>query len=63
MEIAFPSGAAIDAKAELKLALEALRRQGVVQEDNRLLAQTSLVMDPAYVHIRPDTESLVRSVR
>ncbi len=62
-EIAYPAGAEIDAEAALDETLFALRRQGLIQPDNRLLASCALIMDPAYVHIGPDTEQELRRVK
>jgi protoporphyrinogen oxidase len=50
VEIGFPAGAAIDVAATRAQVLEDLRREGLVT-DHRLVAEHSVVMDPAYVHI------------
>ena len=60
-EIAFPQEAAVDAEAELDGALAAMRELGLIQQDNRLLASQAMLLDPAYVHIRPQTEERVRA--
>ena len=44
-EIGFPAKAAVDTEAELDAALEALRRLGLLQPDNRLLSRQTLLMD------------------
>ncbi len=63
VEIACPADAKIEKDAVLREALSALRGQGLIQPDNRLLASCALVMDPAYVHIKPDTEEQVRRIK
>lgn len=50
IEIGYPHGAEVDAEATLPRVLNDLRREGVIS-DHRLVAQHSVVMDPAYVHI------------
>lgn len=62
-EIGFPQGAQVDARHALKQTLNALRTQGLIQEDNALLSHCELLMDPAYVHLRPDTCEIVGSIR
>ena len=63
VEISFPEGAQIDKEKELDLTLRALRRQGLIQEDNALLSHCALLMDPAYVQLRPDTGKTVGEIR
>jgi protoporphyrinogen oxidase len=50
VEIGFPTGAPVDEAAMRARVLEDLRREGLVT-DHRLVAEHSVVMDPAYVHI------------
>ena len=50
VEIGFPRGAAIDVPALRDRVLADLTRLGVTS-DHRLVAEHSVVMDPAYVHI------------
>lgn len=50
VEIGFPAGAAVDEAAMRARVLEDLRREGLVT-DHQLVAEHSVVMDPAYVHI------------
>ena len=62
-ELSFPETAGIDVAREQEDALRALRRLGLVGTDNPLLAQSAVLMDSAYVHLRPGTEARVRSIR
>jgi protoporphyrinogen oxidase len=50
VEVGFPKGAAIDAEAVRSRVLLDLKREGVVCEQ-RLVAEHSVVLDPAYVHV------------
>src|SRR4051812_33398608 len=50
VEIGFPAGATVDESAMRARVLEDLRKEGLVT-DHRLVAEHSVVMDPAYVHI------------
>ncbi len=63
LELGFASGARVDARRALRASLAALCRLGLIQPDNRLLAHAALMMDPAYVHIRGETEERVRRLR
>jgi protoporphyrinogen oxidase len=50
VELGYPRDAVVDVPAARARVLEDLRRVGVVT-DHRLVAEHSVVMDPAYVHI------------
>jgi protoporphyrinogen oxidase len=50
VEVGFPSGAAIDVPAARDRVLADLRREGVVG-GQKLVAEHSVVLDPAYVHV------------
>ena len=63
VEIGFPEGSQIDTEQELERTLKALRMQGLIQEDNALLSHGELLMDPAYVHLRPGTDKLVKEIK
>jgi protoporphyrinogen oxidase len=51
VELGYARDAAVDAESVLPRVLADLRREGVVGKEHRLVAQHSVVMDPAYVHI------------
>jgi len=51
VEIGFQRDAVIDVPAVRARVLEDLAREGVITPDHRLVAEHSVVMDPAYVHI------------
>ena len=50
VEVGFPSGAPVDVEAARERVLLDLKREGVVTSQ-RLVAEHSVVMDPAYVHV------------
>lgn len=52
-----------DIEEQLKLTLENLKKIGVTDEDTKLEAYTSIVMDPAYVHISTESEEKVKSFK
>lgn len=41
---------------QLKLTLDNLRKQGIIDENTNLVSYVSIVMDPAYVHINKKTD-------
>jgi protoporphyrinogen oxidase len=56
VEIGFPTAATIDEPAVRARVLEDLRREGLVT-DHQLVAEHSVVMDPAYVHINQASQA------
>jgi hypothetical protein len=50
VELGYPRDATVDIDAARTRVLADLQRQGVI-DDHRLVAEHSVVMDPAYVHI------------
>ena len=57
VEIGFSKNAEIDAEKELKEALIGMKKVGIIDDDNKLVDYSIIVMDPAYVHIsKKDTE-------
>jgi protoporphyrinogen oxidase len=60
VELGYPADASVDGEAMLARTLEDLRKVGVVR-DQQLVAQHSVVLDPAYVHITK--ESLAEHAR
>lgn len=57
IEIGFESDAAIDIEKQLELTLKNLKKIGVISE-HKLLAYSSIIMNPAYVHISNEGNSL-----
>lgn len=55
IEIGYPKDAVIDVEGQLKSTLSNLEKSGVTK-DNPLVAHSTVIMDPAYVHITHDTE-------
>lgn len=50
VEIGYPSGDVVDTDRQLALTLENLKKIGIIS-DHALVAFSSVIMDPAYVHI------------
>ena len=63
VEIGYPKDAAVDTEQQLALTLENLKRCGIVTEDNSLITSSTILMDPAYVHIRRDTEAAIAEMK
>lgn len=63
VEIGYPKDAAVDTEQQLALTLENLKRCGIVTDDNSLIASSTILMDPAYVHIRRDTEAAIAEMK
>lgn len=64
IEIGYGKNDVIDDKEtekQLALTLENLKKLGIIDGDNRLEAYSSIVMDPAYVHITKDTDALIKA--
>lgn len=55
VEIGFPKDENnIDVENELKLALDGMKRVGIIDDNVRLVDKNILLMDPAYVHIEEE---------
>ena len=63
IEIGYPKDAVINVEEQLALTLENLRKSGVVSDSNRLVAHSTIIMDPAYVHITHETDQSIRDFR
>lgn len=50
VEIGYPSESIIDSEKQLKITLQNLRNMKII-DDQKLIAHTSIIMNPAYVHI------------
>ena len=48
---------------QLKLTLENLNKLGIINNDIELESYSTIVMDPAYVHINADTNKLLDEVK
>lgn len=51
IEIGFDKNDIINVDEQLKLTLDNLKKMKVIDEDNKLIAYETIIMDPAYVHI------------
>ena len=52
-----------DADRQLELTLENLRKLGIIDEDMELEEHSTIIMDPAYVHINTETEKKIQEFK
>lgn len=45
---------------QLKLTIENLRKQDIIDDDTKLEEYVSIIMDPAYVHINTETDKMIK---
>jgi protoporphyrinogen oxidase len=57
VEIGYSSKADIDEEQQLKLTLENLRKMGII-DSHQLVAYSTVIMDPAYVHISRESQKI-----
>ncbi|MGV3620589.1 MAG: protoporphyrinogen/coproporphyrinogen oxidase [Archangium sp.] len=62
VEIGFPRGAKVDVAATREKVLEGLRKEGVITTQ-KLVAEHSVLMNPAYVHITRDSNAEVAKLK
>ena len=47
---------------QLKLTLENLRDEDIIDDDTKLIDHCAIVMDPAYVHIEKETDQKIKAL-
>ena len=47
---------------QLKLTLENLRKQDIIDDETKLEEYVSIIMDPAYVHINHNTDKKIKEL-
>ena len=52
-----------DVKEQLKLTLDNLQKLGIIDEETKLEEHSTIVMDPAYVHINTETEKRIKEFK
>lgn len=57
VEIGFYKDQEIDVEKELKASLEGMKKAGIIDDSIKLIDYSTVIMDPAYVHISGQTES------
>lgn len=60
IEIGYAKDDVIDAETQLEYTLKNLKKLGIVDEDMKLEEYSTIVMDPAYVHINTETDKDVK---
>lgn len=66
IEIGFNKNDIIDQKVidkQLKLTLKSLENDGIISKDMKLVDYSTIVMDPAYVHINGNTEKKIEKAK
>ena len=63
IEIGYHKDDVIDADRQLELTLENLRKLGIIDEDMKLEGHSTIIMDPAYVHINTETEKKIQKFK
>lgn len=61
IEIGFKKDDTIDINEQLKLTLQNLEKMGVIK-DNELVSWSSIIMDPAYIHISNETNTKINDL-
>ena len=62
VEVGFPRGAKVDVDATREQVLDGLRREGVITTQ-KLVAEQSVLMNPAYVHITRESNTEVATLK
>ena len=63
IEIGYDKKADIDVEEQLKLTLENLKKQNIIDDEMILEEHVAIIMDPAYVHINEKTDQKVTKVK
>ena len=63
IEIGFSKDAKINVQEQLDLTLKNLKKHGIIDDNTNLLESSSIIMDPAYVHINNKTEEKIRTLK
>lgn len=60
IEIGYPKGADIDVEDQLAKTLDNLKKQGITDDTFELVSHSTIIMDPAYVHINKENDADVK---
>ena len=52
-----------DVETQLKLTLENLHKLGIIDDETKLEEHSTIIMDPAYVHINTETEKRIQEFK
>ena len=52
-----------DVETQLKLTLENLHKLGTIDDETKLEEHSTIIMDPAYVHINTETEKRIQEFK
>lgn len=63
IEIGYNKDDVIDTDRQLELTLENLKKLGIIDENMKLEEHSTIIMDPAYVHINTETDKKVQEFK
>lgn len=63
VEVGYSKDELVDIDEQIKLTLEGMKRVGIIDDSFNLVDYSSVIMDPAYVHISEATDSELNSVK
>ena len=63
IEIGYDKDAEIDVDQQLQLTLDNLLKLGIIDETTKLEEYSTIIMDPAYVHISTETDKNIRELK
>ena len=63
IEIGYDKNADMNIPEQLKLTLQNLKNDGIIDNTTKLEEYVSIIMDPAYVHINSETENKIESLK
>lgn len=63
IEIGYGKDDEVNAEEQLKLTLENLLKLGIIDEETVLEEQSTIVMDPAYVHINTEVDKRIAEMK
>jgi protoporphyrinogen oxidase len=61
VEIGYSKDQVIDTKKELTDTLSNMKKVGIIGEEHKLIDYSSVIMDPAYVHISHETDAVIQN--
>lgn len=63
IEIGYDKDDVIDVETQLKLTLENLLKLGIIDAETKLEEHSTIIMDPAYVHISTETDMQIQELK
>lgn len=63
VEVGYEKDAQVNIEEQVQLTLEGMKRVGIIDESMELVDKSTVVMDPAYVHISDATETELNDIK